>query len=228
MSDESEKKKPIPKPDIPKPNVPKPNIPKPDIPKPNIENTTPSAPPVTSVDTDAPAPTPSTPSPTPEVVTGESTTPAVEEEVAHTSGETDSDEIPKKEPGAVETDLMKRFLGVLIDFIIAWVIAAIVSGVADSEVLRWLIAGLILLTRDSLPMLDGQSIGKKVMNTKAVKEDGSSLSGDWTTGATRNILLAIPIAPLVECFVILTRSGNPDAGKRLGDDWAKTKVISCD
>jgi len=82
--------------------------------------------------------------------------------------------------------------------------------------------------RDSLPFLEGQSLGKKIMKTKAVKADGSSLSGDWTTGAIRNILMAVPFGGLVESVVILVRSGKPEAGMRLGDEWAKTKVISVD
>ena len=51
-------------------------------------------------------------------------------------------------------------------------------------------------------------------------------SPETVTEATRNILFAIPIVGIVECFILLTRSGNPEAGLRLGDDWAKTKVIS--
>lgn len=141
---------------------------------------------------------------------------------------------PKDEPestpasGAVEVDLMKRFLGVFIDAIVAAIIAGIVLAVTGSSLIQTVTYAIIFLVRDSLPMLEGQSIGKKVMKTKAVKEDGSSLSADWVTGATRNILLAIPLAGLVECFIILTRSGKPEAGRRLGDDWAKTKVISVD
>jgi uncharacterized RDD family membrane protein YckC len=231
----SEEEKPIPKPNIHKPNIPKPNIPKPNIPKPDVKNTTPSAPPVTSVDTDAPA---ASPAPTPTPSTAAAQPPATTMADAPTdppetnqSSETqpaEETESPDPKADAIETDLVKRFLGVLIDGIIAAVLGSIVGSVADSGTLHWLVAGAFMLTRDSLPIFDGQSPGKKIMKTKAVKEDGSSLSGDWATGATRNILLAIPLAWLVECFVILTRSGNPGAGKRLGDDWAKTKVVSCE
>jgi hypothetical protein len=31
--------------------------------------------------------------------------------------------------------------------------------------------------------------------------------------------------PLVELFVLLTREDKPERGRRLGDEWAKTKVI---
>lgn len=178
------------------------------IPKPTIRNTPPVKPPVTSADTDTETHT--------------------EEVKAPEPGNIAKEETPLPAPKGVETDLVKRFLGVFIDAIVAGVIAFIVGAITGSSFLQYLSWGLVMLTRDSLPMLDGQSIGKKVMKTKALKEDGSSLSGDWVTGATRNLLLAIPLVGIVECFIILTRSGNPEAGLRLGDDWAKTKVISVD
>ena len=172
-------------------------------PKPTIRNTPPVKPPVTSADREEPK--------APEVKKEEP--PALE---------------PISTSGAVEVDLVKRFLGAFIDGLIALTVAAIVGAVTGSSLLQYLTWALVILIRDSLPVLEGQSIGKKVMKTKAVKEDGSSLSGDWITGVTRNILLAIPLVGLAECFVILTRSGNAAAGLRLGDEWAKTKVISVD
>jgi uncharacterized RDD family membrane protein YckC len=171
------------------------------IPKPTIRTTPPVKPPVTSVDIE------------------KAKVPEVKKEESPASASSSG-------PKGVEADLVKRFLGALIDVLVAGTVAFIVGAITGSDFLNYLAWGVAMLTKDSLPILDGQSIGKKVMKTKAVKEDGSSLSGDWATGATRNILMAIPLAQLVECFVILTRSGNPGAGLRLGDEWAKTKVIS--
>lgn len=170
------------------------------IPKPTIRNTPPVKPPVTALDM------------------AESKVPEVKEEVPPLSPSMDGD--------GVETDLVKRFLGVFIDGAVAGVVAYLLGAMTGSMVLQYLTWGLIMLTRDSLPIFDGQSLGKKVMKIKAVKEDGSSLSGDWVTGAMRNLLLAIPVVGLVECLIILTRSGNAEEGLRLGDDWAKTKVIA--
>lgn len=79
-----------------------------------------------------------------------------------------------------------------------------------------------LLTRDSLPFLDGQSIGKKAMGLRAVTEDGQPLTNNWGPGIIRNIVLLIPFFPLVELIVLLSNN----TGLRLGDQWAKTKVIS--
>ena len=171
------------------------------IPKPTIKTTPPVKPPVTSADT----------------VVEEPKAPEIEKE-----------EPPVSAPGDVEVDLVKRFLGGFIDGIVALLVGYLILKISGSEFLRWVAVGLVMLIRDSLPVLNGQSLGKKVMKTKAVKLDGSSLSGDWVAGATRNILLAIPVAGVIECFILLTRSSNPGAGMRLGDDWAQTKVISID
>lgn len=78
------------------------------------------------------------------------------------------------------------------------------------------------ITRDCLPFLDGQSIGKKAMGLRAVTEDGRPLTNNWGPGIIRNIVLLIPFFPLIELIVLLT---NVD-GLRLGDQWAKTKVVS--
>lgn len=82
------------------------------------------------------------------------------------------------------------------------------------------------MTRDSLPFLKGQSIGKTAMKLKVVKKDGSDLVNDWQTGAIRNILMVVPFfGPLIEAIVLVSRDGKPEKGLRLGDDYAKTKVV---
>ena len=58
------------------------------------------------------------------------------------------------------------------------------------------------LFKDAL--LGGQSIGKKAMKYAAVREDGSSLDGDFMASATRNVSLLIPFVGLYEIFLILT------------------------
>ncbi|MDB4541266.1 RDD family protein [Akkermansiaceae bacterium] len=183
--------------------IPKPSIPKPSIPKPTIRE----APPVQS--------SASTPDP-----------------VALKAPEIKEDEslgsVLTPMGKRVEADLVKRFLGGVIDFIVAGIVASIVGSITGVNMLQHLAWAVVMLTRDSLPMLEGQSIGKKVMKTKAVKVDGSPLTGDWMTGATRNVLLAIPLIGIVEVFIIVMRSGKLGSGLRFGDDWAKTKVISVD
>lgn len=87
------------------------------------------------------------------------------------------------------------------------------------------IGGLVglayMLTRDSLPFLDGQSVGKKVLKIRAVTSDGATLANNWGPGLIRNVVLLIPFFPLVELIILLTNKEK----LRLGDQWAKTKVI---
>jgi uncharacterized RDD family membrane protein YckC len=120
-----------------------------------------------------------------------------------------------------------RVVAGLIDFVIAvglnltamWILPHVLGQ------LGLLLGAAYLATRDSLPFLDGQSIGKKAMKLKALKLDDTPLTGDWKTGLIRNIPLLIPLFGLVEVIILLTREEKPDRGRRLGDEWAKTKVI---
>ena len=77
-----------------------------------------------------------------------------------------------------------------------------------------------------MPFLDGQSIGKKVLKIKAVTEEGATLSGNWNPGLIRNAVLLIPFFPLVELIIMMTNKDKPGGLRRLGDQWAKTKVIN--
>ena len=91
--------------------------------------------------------------------------------------------------------------------------------------LPWLVGLAYLVTRDSLPWLGGQSVGKKAMHLRAVTLDDKSLAGNWEPGLIRNAVLAIPLFAVVELFILLTREDKAEHGRRLGDEWAKTKVI---
>ena len=82
-----------------------------------------------------------------------------------------------------------------------------------------------LLTRDALPFLDGQSLGKKLMKLRAVTLDGKSLSGNWQASIVRNISVAVGPLALVEAFILWQKSDKNQPLIRLGDEWAKTKVI---
>jgi uncharacterized RDD family membrane protein YckC len=96
---------------------------------------------------------------------------------------------------------------------------------AFADRLAYLIALGYLITRDSLPFLGGQSVGKKAMKIKAVTLEGKSLVGNWETALIRNGVLIIPLFGLIELYILLTREEKPERGRRLGDEWAKTKVI---
>ncbi|MEO5715515.1 MAG: RDD family protein [Luteolibacter sp.] len=91
--------------------------------------------------------------------------------------------------------------------------------------LAWLSGIAYMILRDSIPFLGGQSIGKKAMKIKAVTLDDKPLTGNWEAAVVRNLILVIPPLGLIELFILLTREDKPDRGRRLGDEWAKTKVI---
>jgi uncharacterized RDD family membrane protein YckC len=92
--------------------------------------------------------------------------------------------------------------------------------------LGWVVGIAYLLARDSLPFLGGQSVGKKAMGIRAVTTlDGKPLTGNWEAGLIRNGVLIIPLFPLIELFILLSREDKPERGLRLGDEWAKTRVI---
>lgn len=120
-----------------------------------------------------------------------------------------------------EVSKLNRFLGLFIDGIIAYIpmfvfsFIAVLAGVGLIAYIGWLLSIGYYLFRDALP--GGQSIGKKVMKYAAIKQDGSSLEGDYATSATRNITLFIP---LVDAILVLIDK------PRLGDDLAKTKVVN--
>ncbi|MBP6183850.1 MAG: RDD family protein [Saprospiraceae bacterium] len=108
-----------------------------------------------------------------------------------------------------------RILAYIIDMLI-------VVGVSFIPRIGWMLALAYVATRDALPFLEGQSIGKKAMKLRAVTMEGAPLTNNWNAGLVRNIVLLIPFFPLVELIVFFT---NPDR-LRLGDQWAKTRVIS--
>ena len=94
-----------------------------------------------------------------------------------------------------------------------------------AERIAWLVGIAYLVTRDSLPFLGGQSVGKKAMKLKVVTLEGKPITGNWEAALIRNGVLLIPFFGLIELFVLLTREDKPEHGRRLGDEWAKTKVI---
>ena len=92
--------------------------------------------------------------------------------------------------------------------------------------IAWLAGLAYMIVRDSLPFLDGQSVGKKVMKLRVTTLDDQPLTKNWEKALIRNVILVIPLLNLVELAVLLMRDGQADRGRRLGDEWAKTKVVA--
>ncbi len=120
-----------------------------------------------------------------------------------------------------------RIVAAVIDWVVAmglmigliWILPILAHKLAYLTGVAYLIA------RDSLPFLGGQGVGKKAMGIKVVTLDGRSLVGNWEAALIRNGVLIIPFFGLVELFILLTREDTPARGRRLGDEWAKTKLI---
>ena len=115
-----------------------------------------------------------------------------------------------------------RFVAVFIDNLVGYAGILVLSVVSYKlAMLGYLIYLGYMLTRDSLPFLNGQSVGKKLMGIKVIKEDtGADIMGDYGTGVVRTIPQVIPLLNLVDALVIFR-----DNSKRFGDEWAKTIVV---
>ena len=120
-----------------------------------------------------------------------------------------------------------RILAALIDMVVAvgLQISLVLILPHFAARLAWIVALAYLVTRDSLPFLGGQSVGKKAMKLQAVTLDGKSLVGKWEPSVIRNVAMIVFPLAFVEFIVLLTRENKPEQGRRLGDEWAKTKVI---
>lgn len=112
----------------------------------------------------------------------------------------------------------KRIVAFLIDLLIMAIISGVVNPVGFTLAIGY------LLTRDALPFLDGQSIGKMVLNLQAVDYEGEPLTNNWVTSIIRNVFLLIPVIPPIELIMLLI---NED-GLRLGDQLANTRVVDVD
>jgi uncharacterized RDD family membrane protein YckC len=184
------------KPDIPPPSIPPPSIPKPSIPPPDIKP--------------------------PEPVAVPSRPPVVNVKIRE-AGEEPDDE---GKPGGL-APFNTRAIAALIDVALAigLQISALWILPDFAERIAWLVGVAYLVGRDSLPFLDGQSVGKKAMRLRVLTLEGKPVTGNWEAALIRNAILLIPVFPLIELFVLLTREGKPDQGRRLGDEWSKTKVV---
>lgn len=109
----------------------------------------------------------------------------------------------------------QRFAALLIDGLLTSLLIAIPLRIG------WLLYVAYMLTRDALPFLEGQSIGKKIMKIRAVKgAESAPLTNDWATSILRNISLVIPFVGLFEAILYLV--GNKPT--RLSDELLKTDV----
>lgn len=106
-------------------------------------------------------------------------------------------------------------------------VAALIDGVFVVVVSNVPILGLVVgiaygLVKDALPFLDGQSLGKRAMGIRAVREaTGEPITGDYVTSILRQLSLCIPFFNFVDALMVFTESR-----RRFGDRWAKTVVVT--
>lgn len=198
----------------PETEKPKSSLPRPNIPPPNLAPPPPAPP--------SPLDHPATPPPPPKPDAGTTKVQLHLPESAPKNTETPGDD--EDQPVPLNTRLIAFAIDAVLAIGIAIPIVWILPGFAEG--LGWLVGTAYLVTRDALPFLEGQSVGKKAMKLKAVTLDGASLAGKWEPGLIRNAVLAIPFFALIELYVLMTREDKPERGRRLGDEWAKTKVIA--
>lgn len=134
----------------------------------------------------------------------------------------DGDEVP--EPGT-EAAFDNRMIAAIIDSFVAGGLY-IFANVALPSFLAWAVLAGYMLVRDALPFLEGQSVGKKLMKIRAVGPNGEKLTNNWKTSVIRNISLAIPLFGLVEAYILYQKKEKGEPLIRLGDEWAKTKVVA--
>ncbi|MFC5407862.1 RDD family protein [Larkinella bovis] len=126
----------------------------------------------------------------------------------------------------VKADPLQRFLAALIDGLVTYIPFFIFTFISYRlAMLGWVFMLGYQLTKDALPevggFLGGQSIGKKLMNIKVIREDtGQGILGDYGTAIVRQVSLMIPIFGIIDAIMVLG-----DERKRFGDKWAKTIVV---
>jgi uncharacterized RDD family membrane protein YckC len=117
---------------------------------------------------------------------------------------------------------LERFVAALIDGIAASIPSIILSSIsARLGIIGYIVQLAYIFTKDTIPQLEGQSIGKKVMKIQVIDEEtGQRITGDYAKGVIRCISLIIPLFGFVDALMVFSSER-----KRFGDKWAKTMVV---
>ncbi|WP_439185296.1 RDD family protein [Carboxylicivirga taeanensis] len=109
----------------------------------------------------------------------------------------------------------ERLLAALVDI-------SICLGLSLFPRIGWIFGLIYFLFKDSLPLLNGQSFGRRLFKIKVIsKADNKSLSGAPDKALIRQIIFFVPLLNLLELYYFLRKE------ERLGDIWTDTKVVSC-
>jgi uncharacterized RDD family membrane protein YckC len=116
---------------------------------------------------------------------------------------------------------MQRLAAGIIDLIVIGVATSTASFIPFIYYFSNPLLIAYFLLRDTLPLLDGKSIGKNLIGLRVVREaDLSKITDDYGLGIIRNVLFFVPIANIIDACMIFSKDR-----KRFGDRWAKTIVI---
>jgi uncharacterized RDD family membrane protein YckC len=108
---------------------------------------------------------------------------------------------------------LERLLAALIDGVLILLVSA--TGIGS-------VIGLAYhLTKDALPFLNGQSLGKKLFKLRVVYADTNQpITNNYEKAMVRSITLLIPIFNVIDAFMVFTKDRT-----RFGDQWARTIVV---
>ena len=116
---------------------------------------------------------------------------------------------------------MQRLAAGIIDLIVVGVATSVTSYIPFIYYVSNPLIIAYFLLRDTLPLLDGKSIGKNIIGLRVVREaDLSKITDDYGLGIIRNVLFFVPIANIIDACMIFSKDR-----KRFGDRWAKTIVV---
>lgn len=103
--------------------------------------------------------------------------------------------------------------------IVPSVIAGLAFGFATAFVTGFCITFGYTLFKDALPFLNGQSLGKQLLNIIVIDSStGTTIKGNYSKAFVRQLFRLIPLVNIIDALMIF------DAGKRLGDTVAGTEV----
>ncbi|MFO8000017.1 MAG: hypothetical protein R6U46_02155 [Marinilabilia sp.] len=109
--------------------------------------------------------------------------------------------------------LGERLMAGLVDLAVAAVLSLFPR-------IGWMFGLLYILTRDSLPFLNGQSFGKKLFHLRTITlPHHASLTGWPEKSVIRGLVLLIPVLNLFDLYYLITQK------VRIADRWAETRVI---
>ncbi|MDG5799726.1 hypothetical protein QA597_05035 [Marinilabiliaceae bacterium ANBcel2] len=109
--------------------------------------------------------------------------------------------------------LIERITAAIIDIII-------VIGLCFFPRIGWMFGIIYHLTKDSLPLLKGQSLGKQLLNIRTLAMPQKvPLSVYPEKSVIRGLVMLIPILNIIDAWFLLSK------GYRLADKWAQTTVV---